>query len=249
MKKIITSVALLGALASTLSADFLRIEMGGGAWMATPETSMTYEDALSDGSDISNEAQDEIQGYVWALVKHPVPVVPNLRVEYSSVMSEGVANGNFKFFPDVTFNDTASNIELTQYDVIPYYNILDNTFWVSLDLGLDIKLIDTAYTATTTSESYLEEESVLLPLLYVRTRFQVPTTGLGVEADVKYISYDDSTVSDIRVKVDYTFEFTPLIQPGIELGYRMEKIEIISDEKLKADFDFSGVYAGLMLRF
>ncbi|MDQ7066669.1 MAG: hypothetical protein Q9M40_00925 [Sulfurimonas sp.] len=36
MRKILTSLTVVGVLASTLSADFARVEMGAGSWMQTP---------------------------------------------------------------------------------------------------------------------------------------------------------------------------------------------------------------------
>ena len=54
----------------------------------------------------------------------------------------------------------------------------------------------------------------------------------------------------MRAKVDYTFDFVPVVQPAIEVGYRVQKFDVTSDDdKTKMDMEFSGVYAGLMLRF
>ena len=42
----------------------------------------------------------------------------------------------------------------------------------------------------------------------------------------------------------------PVIQPAIELGYRIQKIDIDeSDADATVDLEFSGVYVGVMLRF
>ena len=89
-----------------------------------------------------------------------------------------------------------------------------------------------------------------VPLLYARARVQIPSTDLGLEADIKYITTGDSTVYDARAKVDYTLKFVPVIQPALEVGYRVQKIDIDEDSiDAKLDIDFSGVYAGLMVRF
>jgi outer membrane protein len=170
---------------------------------------------------------------VWAYIKHPTPIVPNIRIEHVKTTS---------------VNAWKETTEFTQIDVIPYYNILDNTGWITIDLGLDIKSIslDTVHASTNMSDDFI------LPLGYVRTRFQLPLSGLGAEADAKYVSYSDNTVYDARIKIDYTFDITPVIQPGIEIGYRVQKIE--TDELLfnslgKIDYEFSGIYAGVMIRF
>ena len=251
MKKILSTIACSAILATTASADFARIEMGGGTFMPTPTGSLTYTDGTSSGSYTSLEkVQSNI--YAWMLVKHPIPVIPNLRLEYTTLSDEGKAQGNFKDISVPIPLDTASTLEFTQVDVIPYYNILDNTAWITLDLGLDIKVIESEYKvdAIGAFTGYNENIRVVMPLAYVRTRVQIPITEIGLEADVKYITYGGDTVYDVRVKVDYTLGFIPIIQPGLELGYRMQKYDISSnDEKTKLKLDFSGVYAGLMLRF
>lgn len=219
-KKLLSALLVVATLVSISSADIARVEAGVGTWNQEPSvTILGQTTTLDKESDI----------YVWAYAKHPVPVVPNLRLEYSTA----------------TATEAGSSLEFTQIDVIPYYNILDNTAWITLDLGLNFKSLSAASTTTSVETT----DDVVLPMLYIRTRFQLPLSGLGAEADVKYASYSDNTVYDARIKLDYTFDITPLIQPGIEIGYRVQKIE--TDELFGNDlnYEFSGVYAGVMVRF
>lgn len=255
MKKVLTTLACGLVLASGLSADFVRAEIGAGVWMQgpggeispeNPSTTFNGEDALK--SDVASQA------YVWMFIKHPVPVVPNLRLEYVKASGEGSVTGKFQDF-EATGN--LSNIDLTQVDIIPYYNLLDNTFFVTLDVGVDLKVIASDYTAegvtlsstTPTIGDYTKTESVVIPMGYARVRGQIPFAGVGAEADVKYIKYGESTVYDVRAKLDYTLTFIPVIQPGIELGYRVQKFEINDIPNLELNIDFAGFYAGAMLRF
>lgn len=248
MKKIVLGMACTAMLAATANADFLRAEMGAGAWMGTSSGEVAGETTGFRGMDTSAE-ESETNVYAWAMIKHFVPVVPNLRVEYVDITSTGEATGTLSGVSIPA--STATKLEMQQLDVVPYYNILDNTAWITLDLGIDFKIIDATYTvdAFTGSNGYETTESLVLPLGYVRGRVQVPGTGFGVEADVKYISYSDNTAYDVRAKIDYTFEITPLIQPGIEVGYRMQKYETDQTSDIAMNLDFSGVYAGVMLRF
>lgn len=213
-KKLLTALLAVSTFAAIASADFTRVEIGGGVWNQEPEQTTTLGTSTGD---------KESDAYVWAYVKHPVPVIPNLRVEYSTA--------------------TAKTLDFTQIDVAPYYNILDNTAWITLDLGLNFRSV------SLDNETLGKTDDVVLPLGYLRTRVQLPLTGLGAEADVKYISYSDNTLYDARVKLDYTFDITPLVQPGVEIGYRVQKIE--TDELLNTTYNlkFSGVYVGAMLRF
>jgi len=237
-------------LATSAQADITRVEMGAGAWMQTPEGTITYSEGGANGVYTSNE-NDNTESYIWVLIKHPIPVLPNIRLEYVSLEDDGIVNGQFKDF-DTLGVSTTMTYDMRQYDIIPYYNILDNTAWITLDLGLDIKVIDISYDVSPSAPftGYNGSETIALPLLYVRGRFEIPSTDIGLEADVKYVTIGDSTVYDVRAKVDYTLYFIPVVQPAIELGYRVQKIDIDeSDADATVDLEFSGVYVGLMLRF
>jgi len=251
MKKLLTTLACVATLASTLSADFGRLEMGGGLWKQTPNGTITYSDGTLSGTYTSNEKEQDNK-YIWMLIKHPIPVLPNIRLEYTDISDEGVVEGSLRDFPSIAPTNTPATLELTEYDAALYYNILDNTMWTTLDLGLDVKMINATYNAAANGafEGYEGTESIVLPLGYARVRFEVPSTGLALEGDIKYVTYNGSTVSDVKVKVDYTLDLDMFINPGIEVGYRIQKFDLTSeDDATKIKMDFSGLYAGIMLRF
>jgi len=246
MKKILTSLVCMTMLAATANADLARVEMGVGSWQQTPSGSLETSDTSGvlslDGTYTSAE-EDSSEMYFWVLIKHPIPVLPNVRLEYVSIADEGTTTG---IVNGIGVTDAETTIDMKQFDIIPYYNILDNTGWVTLDLGLDLKVIQSE--ADISSIHYSSDDTIVIPLIYVRTRVEIPATNIGVEADVKYITDGDSTVYDIRAKVDYTLDFIPVIQPALEVGYRIQKYDI-DDSDTKMDLEYSGVYAGLMLRF
>lgn len=250
MKKTLISLATVCAMATTLSADFTRIEMGVGAWKQKSSSILSYSKNGGNGFYDSNEKSDTTP-YVWMLVKHPIPILPNLRLEYTKVQDKGKASGSFKDF-NIGNQKTDLNYELKQYDIIPYYNILDNTAGFTLDLGLDIKIIDFSYDAKAAQnfDGYKDSKTVAIPLAYARARFDIPTTNIGLETDIKYITTGDSTVYDARAKVDYTLDFFPVIKPALEIGYRTQKYKIDeSSVDFKTDIKFSGFYSGVVAKF
>jgi outer membrane protein len=253
MKKIVLKTALLGSLiVSAANADVVRVEMGAGAWGQTPSGTATYDAGAGvEGTNTFNETKDT-SPYVWMLIKHPIPIVPNIRLEYVSIHSTGKATGGWDG-NNIPAGITAdSTWDLKEYDIIPYYNLLDNTFWTTIDLGIDIKVVDSDYKVAPIAgfTGYEDTRTVTIPLAYLRARVEIPATNVGLEADCKYVTYNGSTVYDARAKIDYTFDFIPLVQPAIEVGYRAHKINIDdSSIDVKSDVDFRGFYAGLMLRF
>lgn len=253
MKKLLITIVSSAVLATIASADFSRVEMGAGVWAQTPKGDLTYTDSGADGSNVFDENQEN-NAYVWMLIKHPIPVLPNIRLEYVNIDSTGVASGKFEDFQAPI--NTPTSLKMTQFDVIPYYNILDNTAWITLDLGLDLKIVSVDYQADgvtvfgSSVTSYSDTQTIVVPLPYLRARVEIPGTDIGFEADAKYMTYDGSTISDIRAKVDYTLSFIPVVQPALEIGYRVQKIDISSDTaNADMNVDFAGMYAGLMLRF
>lgn len=256
MKKLLSIAATTALLATAANADIIRVEGGVGVWQSKPTGTVKFDPFPT--FDLADAAgfEAESNAYVWVYLKHPVPIVPNVRLEYadpnfSSETNLVVDAGGF------VFDAGASNaLSLTQYDAVLYYNILDNTFWTTIDLGLDIKLIDGNYnvsgTAGGVTETVSEDFSLAMVLPYIRGRVQIPVTNIGVEAIVRGVSYADNTVIDAQFKVDYTLDMIPLVQPGLEIGYRHQQIDLdAASLGIDANFEttFSGIYGGLMVRF
>ena len=113
MKKLLTTLAIAITFASVASADFARVEMGAGVWMQTPTGQVDYTDAGFGFADASQE-NSQTEGYAWLLIKHPIPVIPNLRLEYVNALNEGtyVTTTPIASIP----TGTSSELEMTQID-------------------------------------------------------------------------------------------------------------------------------------
>ena len=223
----------------------------GGTITEVLDTMVTVTDVLSD---------DQKENYYFIELQHSFPIVPNIRVEYTSIHSSGkkaevsaVTPMPFSI-PKASFAKE-STLSMKQYDAILFYRLLKNIPLVSLDAGLDIKYLETQYQV----ESYIDNRSTsVIPLLYVRGGVEMPF-GLGAEADVRYITDGTSTVYDMSAKLKYKMTFIPVVQPGLEVGYRQQKFLTDSGEttliapilsgETKTDITFSGLYAGLTVVF
>lgn len=247
MKKILSIFTTL-TLTTTLSADLLRIHAGGGLWNQTPTG--LYENS-NDRVDIDKTLGygSDTNFYLWGYVKHFIPLVPNFRVEASQSHFSGEAKSSFIWEEKEYSAGSLNALDIKQYDAILYYNLLDNTFWITIDLGIEAKYVE--YATTLDSDS-VSDESFVLPMLYARARVEIPSTNLAIEADLKTINIDSASMNDLQAKIHYTFD-TPVLQPGIELGYRYENIAVSSQSTLpvKSDIDiaFDGFYGGVTLAF
>lgn len=255
MNKLLSIAALSALLATAANADLMRIEGAVGAWQTDPTGTMKY-DTNPEFDVVDNAGLKSSQNmYAWVYLKHPIPIVPNLRLEYADPTFDGKVaslewNGN-------TYASVNNTLSLTQYDAVLYYNILDNTLWSTIDLGLDVKFIDGNYkldasTVAGAAPAVDESFSLAMPLAYARARVQLPVTNIGFEAIARGMSYSDNTVVDAQIKVDYTMDFIPVIQPGLEIGYRYQQMTLDAGSiGIDADIDttFSGIYGGIMVRF
>ena len=251
MNKILSGVIVAGLVGISAEADVLRVEAGVGVWNQDPDGYVKYKNAPSfSNADVGYT--DENRVYAWVNIKHPVPVLPNIRLEYTPMEFSGTSIVGFDY-NNVAFSAGAqSTLTLDQYDAVLYYNILDNTGWVTLDLGLDIKYIDTSFEASQTGGYVNEGDTLVLPMAYARVRYELLATDIGLEADVKYVPYKNSEVYDCRIKVDYTMDLS-VIDLGVEAGYRFESIHMDHNDFSSLDttgnMDINGFYAGIMARF
>lgn len=255
MYKLLAMFSAAVLLSAGAAADAFRIEAGVGGWSQKDSGSVDYTTSTQSGSDSSTEKSDTV-GYAWIYLKHPIPILPNVRLEYAKLQYQGDVGVTIDTGTFTEATTSTSTFDSNVYDAILYYNLLDNLAWMTLDLGLDVKMFDYKYDVAANDnglvsyEGYSKSGTLVVPLAYLRARFEIPATGIGLEGEGSYISYDGATFYDARVKADWTMEFVPVIQPGVEVGYRVTKVEYDKDSsELKANVDFSGFYAGLMMRF
>jgi len=255
MKKILYTTAYGAILACSLQAGGLSLDVGAGAWKQKSSGDIGYYDknTNSSGTYLSNENTTS-ELYAWADFKHPLFFLPNLKVEYSELTDDGSADGTFEDFNTGGLTKTAS-LDIKQYDITPYYNLMDKLAWMTLDVGLTAKILDVSYRADNVNivgvgvQNYEDSSLIAIPLVYSKFRVDIGDTGLGIEASGKYVTYDGSTVYDAEIKADYTFDFFSVANPALEIGYRAEKFDLTDNDTTTLNMKFSGFFAGAMIRF
>lgn len=220
MMKLLVLLAL--PLCLSLSADFLRAEAGVGAFMSTPEGLLEPKSGDALPLEDMNAEQNL---YAWVFLKHPVPLIPNARVEYLALK---------------TGSDAIPTFDTKELDGILYYNLLDNTFFLTVEAGIDLKYIEM-------SGDSVKDDTAMVGLLFGRVRVE-PISWLGVEAVLMTTNYGDNKGYDARLKLDYTMTFVPVVHPALEVGYRIHKLQYEFDEGINKA-EYSGVYVGAMIRF
>lgn len=240
MRKLVIGSALaLSMMSGVASADFLGLYVGAGSWSHDPSGSFESTTAgTNDTIDMKNNVglDEESETYVWLAFDHPVPILPNIRLERTPLKHTGNASIPVDFLGSTVTGDTV--VDLTSTDIIPYYRLLDN--WVNLDLGLVIRQLDGEFTIG--SESQVVD--ITVPMIYLAAQFDLPLTGLSIGADLKTLSVGDNSYSDLRLRALYEMGVV-----GFELGTRTTNITLEDEENITADIDFDGMMFGMYLHF
>jgi outer membrane protein len=249
MKK---NIALLTVATTLGMADMIGGEINLGYYNHAPSGFTQYQgDNINVEDDLKWESEGDV--FVKAYLEHPLPIIPNIKIGYTSFGHEGSGSVNNAFqFGGKNFNidsDIDTKFDLEMYDLTLYYEILDN--WINLDIGLNIKYIDGVINVkgTNTLTSQLIDESsdfqVPIPMIYAKARFDVPTTDLSFQAEGNYVTYDGHTFYDAEAGVRYTLA----LGLGLEAGYKTMKLELDDIDDLSMNTEFSGVYGKLVWDF
>ena len=236
----------LVTLPGMAAADVLSFAIGGGVWNETPTGNIIKPSgAVTPTVDVENQLfwKEESQGYIFATLEHPVPILPNVRLMHTKLDHAGSGTTNFTF-DGISFSGTVANeFSIEQTDILAYYEVLDNV--VSLDLGLNIRLLELTYRIEDDAGSNTSGNvEAPVPMLYGLIGGS-PWPGLLLSAEGNYMSVSGSTISDFTAKIAYTTDFFV----GVEAGYRVQSIELDDVDDTNAKLDFAGPFIGAYLKF
>ena len=248
MKKIVASMALLGVFSM---ADTIGGELNIGYYQHTPSGTMQYQgNSINLQDDFKWKQENDVFAKLY--IEHPIPILPNIKLGYSSFghTGSGVLNNSISF-ANQTYavnSQIDSKFDLDMYDITFYYEVVDSG--LDLDLGLNVKYIDGSISAvgTDATSAVLNESTsfnVPVPMLYAKARVPLPSTDIALQAEGNYISYNGNQFYDFEAGVRYTFA----LGLGLEGGYKTMKLKLDNVDDLSLDSTFSGAYAKLVWDF
>jgi len=236
---------LLAAMPVMAAADVLSFTIGGGVWNEAPEGNIIQpSNAPTPTVDVKNQLfwSEESQGYLFATLEHPVPILPNVRLMYMSLDHAGSGTTSFDFDGVTYSGNVANDFSIEQTDLLFYYEVLDNV--VSLDLGLNVRLLDISFTINDGTNNTSESVSGTVPMIYGMVGGS-PWPGVLLSAEANYMTLSGSTISDFNAKISYTTDFFV----GVEAGYRTQTIELDDVDNTDANLDFKGPFIGAYVKF
>lgn len=198
----------------------------------------------NDVVDVENDLdlESDTNANLSAYLEHPVPVLPNVRLNYTRIEQSG--NGELSTEFDLIQDgvEVDSDLDLTQFDVTLYYEVLDN--WANLDLGLTARDLDGELVVrekTLGGQVSKTEVNGVIPMGYLAARFDLPLTGVSVGGEANVISFDGDSVYDYNAYGQYEMSLLQL-----RAGYRQISIDYEdSDDRLDIELGGPFVSAGL----
>lgn len=193
---------------------------------------------LENDLDLSGDGNANLEAYL----EHPVPVLPNVRLNYTKIEQSG--SGEISTAFDLVSGDVDSDLDLTQLDITLYYEVLDN--WANVDVGLTARDLDGELVVR---EKILNGEvsktdiSGVIPMGYLALRADLPFTGVSVGGQLNAISFDGDSISDVNVYGQYEIAVLRL-----QAGYRQMKMDY-EDSDNRLDVTLKGPYASVGVTF
>ena len=253
MKKALASLCFALTAPNVFAIDatpLFSVYAGGGAWQA--EFSGDVGASTTSLADLGLE-ETETSGYAFLAFEHAVPVIPNFRLEQTSVSISGSGTltadlviGGETYSQSI--GDVNSDLDFSFTDLGMYYEV------AVFDLGVTLRqmsaTIDISATdASLDADPISEEVNVVIPLLYLQTRISLPFTGGFITGAANALEVSDNSITDLRAAVGFETELSFLARLALELGYRSFELEISADEDFAANVKLAGPYLGLDVKF
>ncbi len=250
MNKSLLALALV-ALPSIGWADtLLGLYAGAGQWYINLEGDVGQNGSTTTLDDLGFD--NETSNVFWLMLEHPVPILPNLRVMHSSISATETSTTSQRFtIGGVTIDAEVSvltDMDLSHTDGTLYYELLDN--WLTFDLGVTARHMSgyVEVQSEVTAAARAELEGVL-PLLYLNVQLDFPYSGWSIGATGNGVTYRGDKLTDFSARLGYSFEVTPLMDIGVNLGYRSLALQAEELDDLYADATISGAFAELQIHF
>lgn len=252
MKKTALSICLMFVGASfTAQADtLLGLYAGAQGWNMQTEGGFS-----SDGNNADFKFDDKANSNIYVAFEHPVPLIPNLKVQRTIMDTNGetTLNSQYSFGDEIYAQNTdlLTDVQLNTTDFILYYELFDNDL-ISFDLGVNVKQIDGELLVTEkddASNSSRESFSGPVPMVYSRLALGVPFSGFGAFVEGSMLSLDDHTLTDYQAALTYSLMENLALDVTFQLGYRAVELELDDLDGIYSKLEFKGVYAGLEVHF
>ena len=251
MKKSALIAATVSALtlAGTATADsLLGVYAGVSSWEQSNsgsirdlDTGGTQGEEIDFNKDLGLD--DEKGNVIYVALEHGIPFLPNLKLQNTEIKTDATntisRNFNYGGAPFTASDTVTTEADLSHTDLTLYYQVLDN--WVSVDLGLTVRLFDGYVSIKSSTDSAREDFDAPVPLLYAKARADLPLSGAYISANAHALGDGDNMFVDFQATLGY--EHT--LGAGIEVGFRSLDLDLEDIDDVEVDLTIDGVFIGV----
>ena len=266
MKKI--SIVLSGFVlgAGIANADMLSISAGVGieqqkidGYVKSGDTKNYFNNRSAENDGNPNTGNlgldDKNNLFFWAKIIHPIPIIPNIKFQYTKYHSTGHSNyiaGNIEIFGDVdiptALTDADTKMDINSYDITAFYEF--NPVFADIEIGAGADIWDgktKIYDNTSNKEIVNQSFTVILPYVYGHIE-TMKIFGFSALADIKWAKAGDNHHYDYLGALKYTVDVPGPVNPFIKVGYRYkEAYGVDGDNTTK--LQYKGAFAEIGARF
>jgi len=266
MRKLL--LLLLLTASSTLSAIDMKVDMGTGFYYTAAKGKIEYVGETFQNSYAQTDLKTNANFYIWADIETPYWFMPILRFEYLKISTDGDSMAHLESnvspidalieaLEAIGLNDAYWNSHLQHniYDMIAYYEFFEDSAWPSIGVGGGYRYFDYIYILDIDIGEYSgiqfgDRDSTNAPMVYLHSRYEMPSVNLGFEANGKAY-FSDSTLYDWDARLDLSFDVDESTRAGFEFGYREQYYLLAGGdvENVKGNMRYRGIFVGARLEF
>jgi len=259
MKKI--ALGLLTAF-SLSQADILSFSMGAGEWQQNIGGYVKKGDDINffnnksaedDGDDHTGNLglHNQTRPFIWAKIIHPLPFVPNMRLQYTrfDTQGDGKAVSSIKIF-GVELSGNANvhtRLAMNSYDATFFYELKPVFADFEAGIGLNVlqgySKVENKDTGDTTEGKWVTP----LPYLYASVE-TTPIFGVSFESSARYLNVSAGHYYDYRGGLKYHLKVPFLVDITTSAGYRYQDI-LGKDGDDKTILRYNGPYAQIGVKW
>jgi outer membrane protein len=276
VKKVSLSLICAGLL-TFASADFLSLSAGVGYSQQKIDGYVKKDDiinyfnnesAQTNGNEKTGDLGlgDKNNPYFWLKLIHPIPILPNIKFQYTRYHSTGHSKwlaGNVEIFGDVKIpaglTNVNSQLDIDSYDITLFYEFQPVFFDLETGLGVDFwignvkvdgdnaQMINGNIVKTGGTTHIDEDWKIALPYLYANIE-TMKFFGFSALGYVKWAKAGDNHHYEYLGAIKYTFDIIGPINPFIKIGYKYKEVYgVDGDDETK--LEYKGIFAEIGAKF
>ncbi|WP_457564630.1 TIGR04219 family outer membrane beta-barrel protein [Caminibacter sp.] len=187
--------------------------------------------------------KDKSHPYFWVKIIHPIPLIPNIKFQYTKYDTTGHSNyiaANIKVFGDVSVNTVLTNadtaLKINSYDLTLFYEFKPAVADIEIGAGADYwKGKFSIYDNTTDKYVVNSSWSVAIPYVYGSVE-TMKIFGFSVLGNAKFAKLGNNHHYEFLAALKYTIDIPGPVNPFIKAGYKFKEVQADKDGITKLNY-------------